>query len=126
MTVDLSKAKPGMIVTIQGMIVDIVGGGDLAIENVYGGSLFRMILPQSAVVSIEYPPFDWEDVKPGMAIKAKYTQNPDELYWIVGKAIHVPTGSIGCIIIQRKDGQSFNFHTDNLLRVPEHDIEVKS
>ena len=144
--IDLSKAKPGDTVHFR------CGGSAVIAYVATDNSMMRPLRINFAgymgeceynsdgvnkkfhqlldVIRIEQRPFDWKDVKPGMAFKEKYKG----AIWLYS----------GPSIIKDNDGNYFLHHNGanfqgktnlseyqwisfpNMTRAPEHDIEVQS
>jgi hypothetical protein len=142
MTVDLSKAEEGdtvefrcggraVIASIRGPIDDTayplrVRFDGLECEDeayTESGCLNCTDDPQLLdIIAIHKKPFDWADVKPGMAFVFKDTKEPHYRY--VGKStLYDDKHVFECV--QWASIMRFDCELPNLTRAPERDIEVK-
>lgn len=131
MTVDLSKAKPGMIAKFR-------CGGQAVIDKTHYKELTHsyafwfkgldsnenyfedgMVHPSSHklldIIALEEPPFDWKDVKPGMAFRDGGNY---KLYYI-GKNFQ---RELPCFCTETGDVLTIS-NFKHFTRAPEHDIK---
>lgn len=75
-------------------------------------------LRRCPVISHTHAPFDWDDVKPGMA----FEESDYGLCWYIGKSALED----GCLLFEQEGDETFTSDLlHDLTRAPEHDIEVK-
>ena len=137
MSVDLSKAKPGMIAKFR-------CGGEAVIERMVDDNIIQFkdysatgrgmhsrwfnkgqydhvkdLNHPFDIVALEEPPFGWKDVKPGMAFLVR---RDDEISF-VGHWVGWTRDRSACI---QPTGQARPevYTTGILKRAPEHDIQV--
>ena len=112
----MGKYKAGDMVTIK---LD-----EMDVENINnaGDELFRVYTKQ--IIKHEPAPFDWADVKPGMAFEFPHSSN-DNVYYYIGLDIFGLNRHVFHVGEQSWNYESFGTSIDHLVRVPEHDIEVK-
>lgn len=137
MSIDLSKAKPGMI-------VKFACGGEATIEGVgAGGFKFKhysmvqhylsdgRVYPNGSslcdIVGLEEPPFDWKDVKPGMAFATHASHYAEFIFLFVGWNVtseyrnHAVFQSVKRFNRDYAAG-FYQYTRDEVFRVPEHDV----
>lgn len=81
------------------------------------GKITHDMLHPFDIIAIEPKPFDWKDVKPGMAFEGPFSG----VKFYLGRSIHDPN----YIVLQNKDNEAtYSSWEQYLTRAPEHDIEV--
>ncbi len=129
--VDLSKARSGQIAHFRcggnakikyysGNVGDKFGIGFDGLTTVFfkDGAYGCSQNSPFDIIRLEDPPFDWKDVKPGMAFKIT---NFNDIYVYIGMS---QSSNTGCAVLQNKYiGSSFQTcHTNHLIRTPDHDL----
>jgi len=112
----MSKYNAGDLVTIKLDGADAINLNALGTDNGYGRVFWRM----SQIVKHEPAPFNWDDVKPGMAF-TRGKSNRILLY--VGPS----SNRLPVFEFKQDCGQYLGlerFDQSELVRAPEHDIEV--
>ncbi len=76
------------------------------------------------IIAIEPKPFDWKDVKPGMAF-SEAGREYGRLVYFIGFSIQPNSQGEHNPVWQHKGSDlTFTSHKNNYTRAPEHDIEV--